>query len=70
MQRFMMQRYFGATFALRVALSVRSNVEKILVPLDNQAAVLALQTGKAAASFSIQLTSLFHNQVKTVTIVA
>lgn len=54
---------FGATMALRVALSARRNNEKIYILLDNQAAVMALQTGKSSSS--IRLTKLFHNLAKT-----
>lgn len=55
---------FGATIALREALSARNNSEKIYILLDNQAAVLALTTGKSASS--IRLTRLFHCLAKSV----
>ena len=48
---------FGATFALRTALSVRQNNEKIFVFLDNKTAVMALQTGESSSS--IRLTKIF-----------
>lgn len=54
----------SATIALGVALSMRQDGEKIFVLLENQVAVMALQTGKLSAS--IQLTNLFHNLVKAV----
>ena len=37
---------FDATIALREALSARNNSEKIYILLNNQAAVIALTTGK------------------------
>ncbi|KAI1007857.1 hypothetical protein K3495_g373 [Podosphaera aphanis] len=40
---------FGATMALRAALSIRRSGEKIYVLLDNQAAVRALQTGRTSS---------------------
>lgn len=55
---------FGATVALRAALSARQNSEKIFVLLDNQAAVTALQTGKSTSS--IRSTKLFHDLAKSV----
>ena len=49
--------------ALSAALSVRQNGEKIFILLDNQAAVLALKSGKSSSS--IRLTKLFHTLAKT-----
>ncbi|KAI1005063.1 hypothetical protein K3495_g3155 [Podosphaera aphanis] len=54
---------FGATMALRAALSARQNNENIFILLDNQAAVMALQTGNSSSN--IRLTYLFHNLAKT-----
>ena len=54
---------FGAKMALRTALSARQNDEKIFVLLDNQAAVMALNTGKSVSS--IRLTKLFHGLAKS-----
>ncbi|POS86227.1 hypothetical protein EPUL_000399 [Erysiphe pulchra] len=57
-------KIFGATFALRAALSARPNNEKIFVLLDNQAAVMALITVKSISS--IRLTNLFYGLAKPV----
>ncbi|POS84123.1 hypothetical protein EPUL_003235 [Erysiphe pulchra] len=54
---------FSATMALRVALSARQNNEMIFFLLDNQAAVMALQTRKSSSS--IRLAYLFPNLAKT-----
>ncbi|KAI0995754.1 hypothetical protein K3495_g12426 [Podosphaera aphanis] len=50
---------FGATMALRAALSIRRSGEKIYVLLDNQAAVRALQTGRTSSC--LRLTRIFHD---------
>lgn len=55
---------FGASCALRAALSIRQNNEKIFVFLDNQVAVMALRAGKS--SISIQLARLFHSLATSV----
>ncbi|KAI1005706.1 hypothetical protein K3495_g2518 [Podosphaera aphanis] len=53
---------YGATATLEAALSVRENNEKIYVLLDNQAAVLALETGRTSSS--LRLTRVFHEVAK------
>ncbi|KAI1000223.1 hypothetical protein K3495_g7975 [Podosphaera aphanis] len=50
---------FGATMALRAALSIRRSGQKIYVLLDNQAAVRAHQTG--STSSCLRLTRIFHD---------
>lgn len=54
---------FDAAMALRTALSERQNDEKIFVLLDNQAAVMALNTGKSV--FSFRMTKLFYGLPKS-----
>lgn len=54
---------FGATMALRIALSERQNDEKIFVLLDDQAAVMALNTGRSVSN--IRLKKLFYGLAKS-----
>ncbi|KAI0996144.1 hypothetical protein K3495_g12038 [Podosphaera aphanis] len=53
---------YGATAALEAALSVRENNGKIYVLLDDQAVVLALETGKTSSNLC--LTRVFHEVAK------
>lgn len=55
---------FGATIALRAALSARRNCEKIFVLLDNQATVMALNTRKSVSS--IRIAKLWNSLAKSV----
>lgn len=52
-----------STIALRAALFMRRNTEKIYILPDNQATVMTLSTGKQ--TFSIRLIDLFYNLAKS-----